>query len=145
MTFLNEDYCAERGSQEGVWELNTLADNETIAKLPSGVRRIALPPEYAYLDLWREMLELNPADSNTRKKIGYEYQNRRQFDKALAVWKQAAERNELTASFLVSQIADPIVVIDSGSAVTGMNADIFLRYRNAVGAEMSNSSTLTNR
>jgi tetratricopeptide (TPR) repeat protein len=136
-TFLNEDYGDEQGSrQEGVWELNTLADNETIAKLPSGVRRIALPPEYAYLDLWREMLELNPADSNTRKKIGYEYQNRRQFDKALAVWKQAAERNELTASFLVSQIADPIVVIDSGSAVTGMNADIFLRYRNAVGAEI---------
>jgi hypothetical protein len=142
-TFFAEDYCAERGSrQEGVWELNTLADNETIAKLPSGVRRFELPPEYAYLDLWRKIVELNPGDKTTLLKIAQEYYDRRQPDKALEGWKQYFEQEDLPehsqgqVKAVLSYMFDPRVAIDSSSVVAGMKADLFVQYRDAGGAEI---------
>ena len=97
--------------------------------------------------------------------IGYEYENRRQFDNAADVWKEllepkdyssflaelsqvapseiSAEDADAFASLLVNQakvslseIVDPRVSIDSSSIVAGTKTNLNVRYRNAAGADI---------
>jgi tetratricopeptide (TPR) repeat protein len=141
--FSSGDSGAEQESrQEGIWALNTLANNETIAKLASGVKRFKLPPEYDYINLWREVLELNPDDWSALKTLAEEYQNRRQYNKAAKFWERLLDKEKNPENFMeeaqaaLSQIVDPRVAIESSSGVAGTKAQIDVRYRNAVGAEI---------
>ena len=141
--FSSGDSGAEQESrQEGIWALNTLADNETIAKLASGVKRFKLPPEYDYINLWLEVLELYPDDWSALKTLAEEYQNRRQYNKAAKFWERLLDKEKNPENFVeeaqaaLSQIVDPRVAIESSSGVAGTKAQIDVRYRNAVGAEI---------
>ncbi|MBP5621091.1 MAG: hypothetical protein J6X44_03660, partial [Thermoguttaceae bacterium] len=96
--FFNEDSAADQEErQSGIWALNTLADDETIARTATGVKRFKLPPEYDYINMWYEMLEERPSDGgiSVRMNIAQEYQNRRQLDKAAKMWKQILEQKNL--------------------------------------------------
>ncbi|MBR4103424.1 MAG: hypothetical protein IKK39_05085, partial [Thermoguttaceae bacterium] len=82
-------------SETGIWDLHTLDDSETIAKLATGVKRFKLPDDENCLVLWREALEyaVSPqmgvdAKWNVLSLIAKEYENRRQFDKAADVWRE---------------------------------------------------------
>ncbi|MBQ5789549.1 MAG: hypothetical protein IIW01_04610, partial [Thermoguttaceae bacterium] len=82
-------------SETGIWDLHTLDDSETIAKLATGVKRFKLPDDENCLVLWREALEhaVSPqmsvdAKLNLLSLIAKEYENRRQFDKAADVWRE---------------------------------------------------------
>lgn len=77
----------------GVWDLHTLDDSETIARLATGVKRFKLPEHENYFLLWREAIEYGDGDEKLRplRRIALEYQNRRQYDKALATWRQLLE------------------------------------------------------
>jgi hypothetical protein len=142
--FFNEDSGADQESrQEGIWALNTLADNETIAKLATGVKRFELPPEYDYINLWREIIEIRGlSDWSVLVNLAQEYQNRRQLDKAAEVWKQILDQKNIPdyvleqAKSSLSQIVDPRVSIDASSVVAGTKTDLNIRFRNAVGAEI---------
>ena len=129
--------------QETVQALKTLADNETIALLENGVKRFELPPDYDFINLWRQTLNLNPSqDPFPLTSLAQEYQNRGQLDKAASCWKQLleidniSEYSERIAQASLAQIANPLVAIDSSSSVVGMKADLYIRYRNAVSAEI---------
>jgi hypothetical protein len=142
--FSSQNVGADQESrQEGAWALSTLADAETIAPLESGVKRFELPPEYDFVNLWRKLIEVEPFNRSTlQKNLAEEYQNRRQFDKAADLWKEFLKNENLSsvhernAKAVLSQIVDPRVAIDSSSVVVGMKADLKVRYRNAVGAEV---------
>ncbi|MBQ7109973.1 MAG: hypothetical protein IJO06_02025 [Thermoguttaceae bacterium] len=82
-------------SETGIWELHTLDDSETIAKLATGVKRFKLPDDENCLVLWREALEHADtpqlgvgAKEHLLSLIAKEYENRRQFDKAADVWRE---------------------------------------------------------
>ncbi|MBQ1278272.1 MAG: hypothetical protein IIY07_06475, partial [Thermoguttaceae bacterium] len=82
-------------SETGIWDLHTLDDSETIAKLATGVKRFKLPDDENCLVLWREALEhaVSPqmsvdAKLNLLSLIAKGYENRRQFDKAADVWRE---------------------------------------------------------
>ena len=133
----------QESRQKAIDDLKTLADNETIAKLENGVKRFELPPEYDYINLWREIAEIQgDSSSSALKEIALEYQNRRQLDKAADAWRRVLEQEDVPdhdlsqAKAALSQIVDSRVAIDSSSAVNGAKMDLNLRYRNAVGAEI---------
>lgn len=82
-------------SETGIWDLHTLDDSETIAKLATGVKRFKLPDDENCLVLWREALEHADtpqlgvgAKEHLLSLIAKEYENRRQFDKAADVWRE---------------------------------------------------------
>ena len=138
-SFFADDY----EDQEGTWAFSALTDSETIVKLPTGAKRVELPPEYDYISLWFKIFKLsNRNDWNSHRGIAREYENRRQFDKAAEVWKEFLERKGLPeivvkdAKDALSNIVDPKVVIDSSSFVSGTKTSLNLRFRNAVGAEI---------
>ena len=142
--FFNEDSGADQEErQAGIWALNTLADDETIARTATGVKRFKLPPEYDYINMWYETLEERPSDANgVLMNIAQEYQNRRQLDKAAKIWSQILERKDLpkhveeNAKRALAQIVEPRVSIDGSSVVAGTDASLNVRFRNATGAEV---------
>ena len=140
--FSNDADPEQEARQEEIWSLSALDDSETIAKLTSGVKRFKLPPEYDYINLRREKAKDLPYYFSELAPIAREYENRRQFNKAADLWKQLLEElvphewDEEEASAALSQIVAPRVVIDSSSVVSGLNTNLYLRFRNANGVEI---------
>ena len=132
-------------SETGIWDLHTLDDSETIAKLATGVKRFKLPDEENCLAIWREALEY--ADGAQRKAealslIAQEYSNRRQYDKALKLYRQAlAEKGVMQDSRdyvqkQIDQIVDPWGRFDlEASKINGVETIVSYVARNADAVE----------
>ncbi|MEI7835792.1 MAG: MG2 domain-containing protein, partial [Planctomycetota bacterium] len=73
----------------GTWELHTLADDETIAKLATGVRRFKLPEEFNFIRIYQSLEEKDPQACTRLCEI---YENRRQYPKAAEQWRSAISR-----------------------------------------------------
>ncbi len=88
-------------SETGIWDLHTLDDSETIAKLATGVKRFKLPDSDNCLAIWRRALDEAkrvkapfPRPDNEEQaltQIAREYENRRQFDKAADAWREIVD------------------------------------------------------
>ncbi len=132
-------------SETGIWDLHTLDDSETIAKLSTGVKRFTLPDEENCLAIWREALEY--ADGAQRKAealsfIAQEYSNRLQYDKALELYRRAlAEKGVMQDSrdYLqkqIDQIVDPWGRFDlAASKINGAETVVSYVARNADAVE----------
>jgi len=76
-------------TKTGTWDLHTLKDNETIARLANGVKRFTLPDDYNAILLYGQLAELGGAHKKSGlAELARIYENRRQFDKAAAYWEQ---------------------------------------------------------
>ncbi len=67
-------------AKTGTWELHTLKENETIAKLATGVKRFTLPDEFDFIKIYKQLNENN--------KLAEIFENRRQYPKAVEYWKK---------------------------------------------------------
>jgi len=77
----------------GTYELHTLGENETIAKLAIGIRRFTLPDEFNFLRIFKALAKGN--DQVARSAIGAlcsTFENRRQYPKAAEYWRQNIKR-----------------------------------------------------
>jgi len=83
----------EEGKQDesGTYALHTLSDDETIARLATGIKRFTLPDEFNYLKIFKQIAaepRTGLADQ-ARDAIARVYENRRQYPKAAEAWRQA--------------------------------------------------------
>jgi len=69
--------------ESGTWELHTLGEDETIARLATGIKRFKLPDEFNYIRIFKEL--------NENYRLGQIFQNRRQYPKAAEYWKLAGQ------------------------------------------------------
>lgn len=78
----------------GPFTVHTLADNETIARLATGVKRFRLPDEFHHIAQFRAIAESADKAWNAiaADSIASIYENRRQYPKAAAAWKKSLER-----------------------------------------------------
>jgi len=77
----------------GTYELHTLGEDETIARLAIGIRRFKLPEEFNFLRIFQELAEGN--DSWARSALGVlctTFENRRQYPKAADHWRRNIRR-----------------------------------------------------
>lgn len=83
----------EEGKRDetGTYALHTLSDDETIARLATGIKRFTLPDEFNYLKIFKQIA----AEPQTgfgamaRDALARVYENRRQYPKAADAWRQA--------------------------------------------------------
>jgi len=68
--------------ESGTWELHTLGEDETIARLATGIKRFKLPEEFKYI---RILKEIN--DTLSKQKLAEIFENRRQYPKAAEYYK----------------------------------------------------------
>ncbi|MHC4880381.1 MAG: alpha-2-macroglobulin, partial [Planctomycetota bacterium] len=77
----------------GKFSVHTLDDNETIAKLASGVSRIRLPDEHNFLRIYRSLADADGGQAvRARSQLAQILENRRQYPKAASEWRALVER-----------------------------------------------------
>ena len=71
--------------------LDTLAEDETIAKLATGIKRFKLPEDYNYLALYKQIVAEGDAGGGewrvAAESLAGEFENRRQYPRAAEYWK----------------------------------------------------------
>ncbi len=65
------------------FQLHTLAEDETLAKLATGVARFKLPPDQNFIRIYKEI--------RAWRDLAAIFENRRQYDKAAQYWAKAGE------------------------------------------------------
>ena len=83
-----EDETAQAGS----YAVETLTDNETLARLANGVHRFPQPPEQNFITLYTQVANgASPEKMNAERNLAMIFENRRQFDRAADYWKKAGD------------------------------------------------------
>ncbi len=77
---------------KSMFALHTLADDETMAKLATGIKRFKLPEEQNYIALQRRIVENSAGTSSqwqqAKSSLAQEFENRRQYPRAAQEWKE---------------------------------------------------------
>ena len=109
----------------GTYELHTLGEDETIARLASGIKRFKLPDEFNFIKIYKEL--------NRYDLLAQIFENRRQYPRAAGYWRKAIEMNPQRKDWRqrLNQIIsnwgqfEPIV-----TAPAGKGATVEFRFRN---------------
>ena len=74
--------------------LHTLNDDETIARLATGIRRFDLPEDAAFIRHYRTVAGMDVPDAaeNALERLAAILENRRQYPRAAAAWQESIER-----------------------------------------------------
>ena len=74
-----------QAAEAGTFALHTLGENETIAKLATGIKRFELPDDQNHIKLFRQV--------EAPERLAALFENRRQYPKAAESWQKALEQN----------------------------------------------------
>lgn len=90
------------------YEVHTLADNESLARLAVGVKRFSLPDEFNYINLFKQILQ-SPnkgyADDAARN-LALLYENRRLYIQAVNYWELYKKYDSSHAQQQIDQILE---------------------------------------
>jgi len=133
-TLRNEDSGAATGDDGTItYKLSQLTDDETIARLGSGLQRFRLPPEFNYLTIYRQWAERG--EQAAARALADVYLNRGQYDKAEAILRQCSPA---AVSDLLFQLTGNLACFEP----VAMQSDVVkpkltFRYRNAESIQFS--------
>lgn len=77
--------------ESGTYALHTLGDDETIARLATGIKRFKLPNEYNWIVIYRRIAGRGQSNwgQHARDTLASIFEDRRQYPKAAAAWREA--------------------------------------------------------
>ncbi len=79
--------------ESGTYALHTLGENETIARLATGIKRFELPDEFNFIKLYQQVAD-KPQSGQHRhalEQLAQIFENRRQYPKAADSWRRVIE------------------------------------------------------
>ena len=81
--------------ESGTYALHTLKEDETIARLATGVKRFTLPDEFNFVKIWQEIAADPKAHSaeNACVQLAQTFENRRQYPKAAHYWQRCLKEH----------------------------------------------------
>ncbi|MBN1395447.1 MAG: alpha-2-macroglobulin [Pirellulales bacterium] len=84
-----------REDESGTYALHTLGENETIARLATGIKRFELPDEFNYIKIYRQVADdvgqvgnLSHNNIEALEHLAQIFENRRQYPKAADYWRR---------------------------------------------------------
>ncbi len=107
----------DKKDESGPFAVHTLGEDETIAKLATGIKRFKLPDEFNYIKIYQRL--------NRHIQLAQIFQNRRQYPKAAAYWRQAnrpLQARQITGNW---GVMEPVTTFPAGQGAT-----IDYRFRN---------------
>jgi uncharacterized protein YfaS (alpha-2-macroglobulin family) len=129
------------------WALDTLGEDETIARLATGIKRLKLPDDHNYIQLYQQVLALRtpPVGHEARialEQLGAIFENRRQFDRAAEYWQIGVKNFTGHLREGYQNRLDQIIGNwgEFGTVSTqpaGRGATVDFRFRNAQGVEFT--------
>jgi uncharacterized protein YfaS (alpha-2-macroglobulin family) len=89
--FRGDDFGKENTS--GTYALHTLKDDETIARLATGIHRFSVPDEFNWIKIYERIAARgkSPQGEQARDALGQEFEDRRQYVKAAAAWQKGID------------------------------------------------------
>ena len=122
----------------GLYEVHTLGDDETIAKLAVGVRRFSLPPGFNYIKLLDGIIQDDVVQkpdggyaSYATRLLAQIYENRRQYDRAADYWQRYKRYDKTEANRRLDQILNNWGVFEPVSVQpSGLQPTVEYRFRN---------------
>ncbi len=135
--------AGEGDKKTGTFALHTLSENETIARLATGIKRFDLPDEQNFIKLYQQAADLKSTaesgsglDSWTQAvtSLASIFANRRQYPRAAEYWQQLADRAIPSREEAQKQLAqirgnwgrfEPV-----SSQPAGVGATVDFRFRN---------------
>ena len=126
-------------SAKGMLEMDTLAEDECLAKTSDGVRRFKLPASQHFIALYRSILKESPVAGDELTRV---FLNRRQYAKAREVLEQTIARhgpgNDDSRKKLLQQITGNWGRFESAETVpAGVKPKLPLVFRNATAITLS--------
>ncbi len=85
---------AQDDAQTGTFALHTLGENETIAKLATGIKRFELPDEHNHIRLYQLVADSKKPihrSGHAHQALATIFENRRQYPRAAQYWREAIE------------------------------------------------------
>jgi uncharacterized protein YfaS (alpha-2-macroglobulin family) len=126
-----------KNDQSGTYALHTLKDDETIARLPIGVRRFSVPDEFNWIKIYEQVAARGKSaqGAHARDMLARIYEDRRQYDKSADGWKKAiAEYGpgpNNSRQLALDQIVGSWGRFETNPVLsTGKNATVDFRFRN---------------
>jgi uncharacterized protein YfaS (alpha-2-macroglobulin family) len=123
---------------KSLFVLHTLGDDETIAKLASGIKRFKLPEEHNYIAIYKEIADKDAIVGKAA--LAQEFENRRQYPRAAELWNDLAKAQPEAAHYRdrFDQIVknwgrlEPVVTQPAGKGAT-----LDYRFRNGKRVEFT--------
>ena len=131
-------------SAKGILEMDTLAEDECLAKTSDGVRRFKLPAEYHFIALYRSILDNKLEGGTAGDALTDIFLNRRQYDKAREVLEQTITKfgpgNDDSRKKLLQQIVGNWGRFEPAETVAaGVKPILPLVFRNATTIKLTAS------
>ena len=135
---------ADKDRDEGIAAVHTLEDNETIAKLTTGIKRFKLADEFNPIFQYQQIAAETGEKARSQAEsalmiLTQTFLNRRQYPKAAAMLRQSIERfgdNNRAKQMQLENIVEPRVAFDPVKhQPAGKPAELSLLFRNATKAE----------
>ncbi len=125
------------GVESGTYALHTLGENETIARLATGVKRFTLPDEFNFIKIYQNVATLpeeHYADSALTS-LAQLFADRRQYARSAEYWREGLERfpnrNAANKKQQLEQIVGNWGMFDaSGVQPAWTGAEVHFRSRN---------------
>ena len=76
----------------GTYELHTLGEDETIARLATGIKRFKLPKEFNFIRIFKDVADGGNSAQPAIETLCKIFENRRQYPRAAELWKQNIDR-----------------------------------------------------
>ena len=107
---LSESDSGSKREDPSPYEVHTLTDTETLAKLAIGVKRFNLPEEFNHIKLFQELVKSPDTGyvDDAARAMAQIYENRRQYDQALEYWKIYQSYNKSEARQHIDQSIDAL-------------------------------------
>jgi uncharacterized protein YfaS (alpha-2-macroglobulin family) len=122
-----------KNDKSSLYQVHTLTDRETIARLAVGVRRFALPAEVNFILMFKDMLAAGNSGyaGNSAQALAQIYENRRQYDQAVTYWQIYRNYNQTAARQHIDQITNNWGVFEpAGTQPSGTRPSVEYRFRN---------------
>jgi len=128
----------EQKNTSGPYALRTLTEDETIARLATGIRRFKLPDEFNYVKIYM-VIAAEPKTGQGDVALGalaQEFEDRQQYPRAAEVWRQAIKAygpgdNNVRANRLQQIVGNWGRFENIATQKAGQGAEIQLTFRNA--------------
>ena len=131
----------DKPAETGPFSLHTLSDDETIARLATGIKRFTLPDEFNPIKIYRQVAESGGVEADDAyQALAQTFEDRRQYNKAADAWRGALKfaENKLIKQQRLDQIIgrwgrfEPVMTHPAGRG-----AELEFRFRNGTRVDFS--------
>ena len=128
--------------KSGPYAVDTLSENETIAKLATGIKRFKLPDEFNYIKIYKKIAASKLKGENALSNLSAIFMNRRQYPEAAEYLskniKEYGPGHRGSKLKQLNQIVGNWGKFEEGKPLpAGKNAVVWFRFRNAAEVNFS--------